>query len=378
MRADVIIVGGGLAGSAAAWRLSERGRHVVLLEAFEPGHKRGSSHGSARIFRRAYPDPLYIRLTGLARDLWQELAAQAGEECITFTGAVDAVGREPERMYRLLTEQGVAAGLLTPSEAAARWPGIVFGPDDGPVLYHPEGGVLDPDRAMAAMQRVAAASGADIRHRTPALIVEGNMVRTEDEEFTAPVVVVAAGAWLAPLLGAQVRLPPLEVTQTQYFVFEQAAPRDWPVFLHHSDPVMYALPAGAERPGAVKVAVHRQGTVTTADTRDGVVSDVARDLVRQFVVRALPGLDPEVKAEQTCLYTSTASEDFILDRHGPVVIASACSGHGAKFAPLTGEMIADLAEGKPQDERRFRLAAELPGTFLLQSASLLAGALFKP
>jgi sarcosine oxidase len=378
MRADVIIVGGGLAGSAAAWRLSERGRHVVLLEAFEPGHKRGSSHGSARIFRRAYPDPLYIRLTGLARDLWQELAAQAGEEFITLTGAVDAVGREPERMYRLLTEQGVPAELLTPSEAAARWPGIAFGPGDGPVLHHPEGGVLDPDRAMAAMRTLAADHGADIRHRTPALSVTGNTVRTEDEEFTAPVVVVAAGAWLAPLLGGQAWLPPLEVTQTQYFVFEQTTPRDWPVFLHHSDPVMYALPAGAERPGAVKVAVHRRGTVTTADTRDGVVSDGARDLVRQFVMSTLPGLDPEPAAEQTCLYTSTASEDFILDRHGPLVVASACSGHGAKFAPLTGELIADLADGKPQDERRFRLAAELPGTFLAQSASLLAGALLRP
>jgi monomeric sarcosine oxidase len=378
MRADVIIVGGGLAGSAAAWRLSERGRHVVLLEAFEPGHKLGSSHGSARIFRRAYPDPLYIRLTGLARDLWQELSMQVGEEFITITGAVDAGGQEPERMYRLLTEQGVPAELLTPSKAAARWPGIAFGPDDGPVLYHPEGGVLDPDRAMAAMQRLAAARGADIRHRTRALSVTGETVRTADEEFTAPVVVVAAGAWLAPLLGGQVRLPPLEVTQTQYFVFEQTKPREWPVFLRHSDPVLYALPAGSERPGALKVAVHGQGTVTTADTRDGVVNDGVRYLVRQFVMTSMPGLDPTPVAERTCLYTSTASEDFILDRRGPLVVASACSGHGAKFAPLTGELIADLADGKPQDERRFRLAAELPGTFPAQSASLLAGALLRP
>ena len=383
MRADVIIVGGGLAGSAAAWRLSERGRHVVLLEAFEPGHTRGSSHGSARIFRRAYPDPLYVRLTGLAGELWRELSAQAGEEFITITGAVDAgpraAGGVPERMYRLLTEQGVPAELLTAAEAARRWPGIAF--DDGPVLCHPEGGVLDPDRAMAAMQALAAARGADVRHSTPALSVTGNTVRTADEEFTAPVIVVAAGGWLAPLLGGQVRLPPLAVTQTQYFVFDQRTSRGWPTFIYHADPAVYALPAGAERPGAVKVGVHGQGTPTTAGTRDGVVSDVARDRVRQFVRGTMPGLDPEPVAEQTCLYTTTASEDFILDRYGPYVAASACSGHGAKFAPLTGELIADLADGKPQDERRFTLAAhtaELPGTFPAQSASLLAGALFRP
>lgn len=379
MRADAIIVGGGLAGSAAAWRLSERGRQVVLLEAFEPGHKRGSSHGSARIFRRAYPDPLYIRLTGLAGELWRELSAKAGQELVRITGSVDTGQEVPERMYRLLTEQGVPAELLTPAEAAARWPGIAFGPHDGPVLFHPEGGVLDPDLAMAAMQRLAAARGADVRHNTPALSVTGNTVRTADEEFTAPVVVVAAGAWLAPLLGGQLSLPPLKVTQIQYFVFDGAG--DWPTYICRRVPEWYALPAGSERPGAVKVGLNGHGAVTTADTRDGVVSDVAREEARQFVMSTMPGLDPEPRAEQTCLYTMTASEDFILDRHGPLVVASACSGHGAKFAPLTGELIADLADGKPQRERRFTLAAhtaELPGTFPAQSASLLAGALFRP
>lgn len=376
MRADVIVVGGGLAGSAAAWRLSERGRQVVLLEAFEAGHKRGSSHGSARIFRRAYPDPLYIRLTGLAGELWRELSDQAGQELVHVTGAVDTGPGVPERMYRLLTEQGVPAELLAQDEAAERWPGIAF--DRGDVLFHPEGGVLDPDRTMAAMQKLAAANGAGIRHSTPALSITGNTVRTEHEEFTAPVVVIAAGAWLAPLLGEQLRLPPLEVTQMQYFVFDQAWQADWPTYICNADPEWYALPAGSDRPGAIKVGLHGHGAVTTASTRDGVVNKAAREETRQFVRSKFPGLDPEPKAELTCLYTSTASKDFILDRQGPLVIASVCSGHGAKFAPLTGELIADLADGKPQDERRFRLVAELPGTFPTQSASLLAGALFRP
>ena len=88
-QADVVIIGAGLAGSAAARALASRGRAVVLLEAFQPGHRRGSSHGTARIFRRAYPDPLYVRLTGQAQVLWHQLADEAGEEFVSNTGAID-------------------------------------------------------------------------------------------------------------------------------------------------------------------------------------------------------------------------------------------------------------------------------------------------
>ena len=87
------------------------------------------------------------------------------------------------------------------------------------------------------------------------------------------------------------------------------------------------------------------GPVTTGDGRDGIVDPAGRERVRAFVRDTLVGLDPDPVGELTCLYTSTPTEDFILDRHGPFVICSACSGHGAKFAPLTGEIAADLACG---------------------------------
>src|ERR1700683_124346 len=103
-RADVLIIGAGLTGSAAAWGRASRGRSVTVLEAFQPGHQRGSSHGSARIFRRAYPDPLYVRLTGQAQRLWRQLSDQAGEELVVTTGAVDyGPAREQEKMHDILT-----------------------------------------------------------------------------------------------------------------------------------------------------------------------------------------------------------------------------------------------------------------------------------
>ncbi|MBV9383104.1 MAG: FAD-dependent oxidoreductase [Streptosporangiaceae bacterium] len=374
-RPDAVIVGAGLAGCAVAWALAGRGRSVVVIEAFEPGHRRGSSHGSARIFRRAYPDPLYVRLTGRAGRLWRRLEDEAGEELLHVTGGLDfGKGPGPEDMHGLLAANGVSAELLPPAAAAERWPGFAFGPAEGPVLYTGEAGVIDADRAMAAMRRVATRNGAVFRYETPALGVAaggvGAVVRTPDRSFAAPVVVVAAGAWLEPLLGGHIPLPPLTVTQQEAFHFAPAgipaggpAPpaAPWPTFIYHDDVAVYGLPAGrdGEAPGAVKVGEHGNGTVTTGDGRDGVISRAARERATRFARRRLPGLDPRPVGELTCLYTSTANEDFILDRRGPFIVCSACSGHGAKFAPLTGELVAALACGGPPPDPRFTLAAHL-------------------
>jgi sarcosine oxidase len=372
-RADLIVIGAGLAGSAAAWAASARGLSVVVLEAFGPGHRRGSSHGSARIFRRAYPDPLYVRLTGRAGELWRRLAAEAGEPLLLMTGGLDfGAQRNPELLHDVLTSCGVPASLLTPAEAAERWPYFSFD-GTGPVMFHADSGALDPERAMAAMLRLAAARGADVRFDTPVAHVEtaprgdGAMAHTDSGTFTAPVVAVAAGGWLPPLLEPLIPLPPLTVTQQQAFHFaprqeprEESAP--WPIFIFRdATDHCYGLPGGrdGEVPGAIKVGEHHNGKVTTAADRDGVVEPSARERVIAFAEKRLPGLDSAPVNELTCLYTTTANEDFILDRRGPLVIASACSGHGAKFAPLLGEIIADLAAGKPTPDPRFTLAAHL-------------------
>jgi monomeric sarcosine oxidase len=364
---DAVIIGAGLAGSAAAWALARRDRSVVVLEAFQPGHRRGSSHGSARIFRRAYPDPLYIRLTGEARRLWRRLADEAGEELVRVTGGLDfGPARKQEKMCEILGAFGVPVELMPPAAAAERWPGVAFG--DDPVMFHPDAGVIDAERAMSVMCALAQARGAQFHYGSPVLSVSasagGAVVRTADRSWHAPAVIVAAGAWLEPLLGGQVRLPPLVVTQQQIFHFAPRTPppplaRSRPVFIYHGEAVMYGLPAGrdGEVPGAVKIGRHGHGVITTGDDRDGIVSPAGREEARAFVRTTLEDLDPDPVGELTCLYTSTATEDFILDRQGPFVVCSACSGHGAKFAPLTGEIAADLACGDPSPDPRFTLAA---------------------
>ena len=373
-RVDAVIIGAGLAGSAAAWALARRGRSVVVLEAFGPGHRRGSSHGSARIFRRVYPDPLYVRLTGQAQRLWRQVADEAGEELILTTGGLDfGPAREQEKMYDVLRASGVPAELVPAASATERWPGVAFGSE--PVMFQPEAGVIDAERAMAAMRRLAQAHGAQIHFDSPALSVlaveSGAVVRTADGSWHAPAVVVAAGAWLEPLLRGLVALPPLVVTQQQAFHFAPRTPAGHraspaaagprPVFIYRGEVAMYGLSAGrdGEVPGAVKIGEHCRGAITTGDDRDGIVSPAGREQVRAFVRERLEDLDPDPVGELTCLYTSTATDDFILDRQGPFVVCSACSGHGAKFAPLTGEIAADLACGGRAPDPRFTLAAHL-------------------
>ncbi|WP_440081658.1 FAD-dependent oxidoreductase [Streptosporangium sp. LJ11] len=361
---EVAVIGAGLTGSATAWELARRGHAVTLIEAYDVGHRRGSSHGTSRIYRRAYADPEYVRLTGLAGERWRELENDTGTALLRVTGGVDlGAGRDPEGIARLLAEAGVPHELLSPGAAAERWPFMRF---EGPVLHHPEAGTADADAAVAAAVNRAAELGAQVltgvRFTDAEPLPCGRVrLRTEGPEVTAATVVVAAGPWLPELagrLGVPVGLPPLRVTQQQVFHFRSRDPdARWPVFVHTDGPQIYGLPSGGDggsRP-AVKVAQHDAGRPVTATARDGVVDPASRAVVTAHVRRWLPGLDPAPVSEASCLYTITPDEDFVLDRVGPVVIASPCSGHGAKFAPLIGQMTADLALGHTEPHPRFAL-----------------------
>lgn len=381
---DLVVVGAGLMGSATAWQAARRGLSVALVEQFAVGHDRGSSHGSARIVRRAYADPLYARLTGEAFDCWRELEEDTGTTLVRMTGGIDhGTPSHVRGVAATLGALGVEHELLDPSAARRRWPGMVFDTD---VLFHPQAGTVDAATAVLAATTRAAGLGATVRDRTQVLGLavrdDGVLVRTDRGEISAPRAVLAAGAWLEPLLAGSaaglprpVHLPALTVTEQHVFHFDRRpGVPEWPTVVHEDDVSTYSLPGGRDGgpAGARKVAEHglppsatRPGPgyrATSADTRSGVVDPAARDRVVAYVERWLPGLDPTPTAESTCLYTSTATEDFLLDRVGPLVLCSPCSGHGAKFAPLVGRLAVDLATGRTAGgaatvpEARFRLA----------------------
>src|SRR4051794_6465561 len=345
----VVIVGAGLAGAASAWALAQQNVPVVVLEQFAAGHAHGSSHGSARIVRRGYGDGLYVRLAGRAFELWNEIEAASGTSLLRMLGGLDfGERRRVPEVARLLADAGVPHEVLPAAEAAARWPGMEF---SGDVVYHPQAGTMDAAGAVRAMLSLAAAGGADVRHETAAVAVAGDGVRLADGSWLAArCVVVAAGGWVEPLLDGLVQLPPLRVTQQQIFHFPRLDPTQpaWPSVIHEPEGhAVYHLAGGQDGgPGDDrKIGEHDAGRATSAHDRDGVVDPESRERLVQYVQRWLPGLDPTPRAEATCLYTETPSEDFVLDRVGDIVVCSPCSGHGAKFAPLIGELVAGLVLG---------------------------------
>jgi len=343
-RYDVVVVGGGAMGAASARALAMRGHRVALVEQFEAGHDRGSSHGPSRIFRLAYQDASYVPLAQRALTLWRELSEECGTALLETTGGIDH--GPPEVLDEIadgLAARGAASRRLTATDAIQRWPGMHF---EDPVLLQPDAGRLNADATVRALHERAAALGVDVatgeRVDDVNVTSDGVEVVTSDRSLIGDVAVVAAGAWLpklAPSLGLKDELPELVVTQEQPAYYDAPDAERWPVFVHHGDRPHYGL----FTPGlGVKVGEHGTGVVVDPDDRPPADDERLRRL-SSYVGRWLPGADPSPTRVDTCLYTTTPDERFVLRRFGRVVVCSACSGHGFKFVPAVGERVAALA-----------------------------------
>ncbi len=357
MAYDVIVVGLGAMGSAAAAEAAGRGARVLGLDRYAPPHALGSSHGRSRIIREAYFEhPLYVPLVQRAYALWERLEERTGARLLVRTGGLMVGPPDGELVagaLRSAETHGLAHEVLTADEVRRRVPGF-RPPDDSVAVLEPRAGLLFPERAIAAQLGLAGSAGADLRLGEPVVswTADGDVVevRTAGGRYAAARLILAAGAWLGGLV-PELALP-LEIERAVLAWFGPSvptplyAPERFPIFLHELSPgrVWYGFPDTGH---GVKVAAHHHGEAVSrpeALRREVKPAEVAPlgDLVRAY----LPAAAGPCTETAACMYTNTPDSHFLIDAHPAhpaVLVASPCSGHGFKFSPAIGEILADLA-----------------------------------
>ena len=360
-----VVLGAGALGTATAYQLAKRGESVVLVERFEVGHDRGSSHGLARITRHSYAEPLYARLMPRAFDAWRELEADAGESVYIRTGGASICPPSSNYVARTaenLKEIGVAHRRMNGADWRRTCP-LFSTPDDYDVVFEPDAGLLSAARVVKLQLELAKRFGGDrfqmIDHceieridldaPRPTLVSNGLTIVGER-------LIVAAGAWVGKLFPELA--PSLRPTRQRVFYFrpDDSSPfavGRFPIFIFIDEigrDAFYGMPDFLGE--GVKAARHG-GPEVDPDGDSRTIQEEDREDTKRFLRKHLPILaDSPVAREEVCLYTSAFDEHFRLGfRPGraDVLVASPCSGHGFKFAALNGRILADLATSRQVD-----------------------------
>lgn len=358
MNYDVIIVGLGAMGSATAYHLAKGGLRVLGLDRFHSPHNFGSSHGLTRIIREAYFEhPLYVPLVQRAYELWAELEKQSGQQLLLRTGGLMIGPRDGVLVSgasRSAQEHKLAHEMLNSTALAQKLP--VFKVQDNPIaVWEPRAGILFPERAIQTHLDLAAKLGADLHFNEAVRKWEplGKCVRifTDSDFYTGNYLVFSSGAWMTSLLPA-LKLP-LTVERQVLYWFKPASQAEMfnsdrlPIFIRQyaSDKFFYGFPDLGD---GVKVAFHHQGGRVDPNSLSQEVEPKEVDEMRQVLSEYLPNANGELRSTAVCMYTNAPDEHFVLDHHPEfpqVVVASPCSGHGFKFSPAIGEIIAGMIHG---------------------------------
>jgi sarcosine oxidase len=357
---DVIVLGLGGMGSAAARHLARRGARVLGLEQFTPAHALGSSHGDTRIVRMAYFEaPEYVPLLRRAYELWDELEADTGQQLFVRAGALMIGAADSEVVRGTLASAEryyLPHELLDRTAMARRFPQFALRPGEQAV-FERNAGFVNPEVVVRAHLELAARDGAELRFETAVTSwradADGVVVNTAGGSFRGRRLVIAAGAWadrMAPGLGAPLRV----ARRVMHYLQPVASAADFavdrfPVYVYETGArdAIYGFP-WVDDPGAgVKAGFHYRGGDIDPDTVDRAVSAGEQEEMRAALARHIPGLAGAHLATKVCMYTLTPDEHFVIE-HLPghdarVVVAAGFSGHGFKFTPVVGEILADLA-----------------------------------
>lgn len=356
MRADVIVVGLGVMGSAALWRLARRGANVVGFDQYDPPHSYGSSHGESRIIRTAYYQaPQYVPLVQDAFELWRQLERETAQKLMFMTGALtigDRSGPLVGAVRRSVLEHALPHEVLDVQIMRSRYPQHHL--DDGDIgIYDPGGGYLLAESAVSAMLGRAKALDAQVftGTRVNDISVDADRVSVTvgDTTHHARHIIIAVGPWIQTFLSALGLPLSVERQVLVWFAIEQPelyVPHRFPVFIREvaGNRIRYGFPSLDGQ--CIKLAVHHEGKQAEPADVDREVNEEDLVPLRGFIQSYLPGVDKHVLRAEVCLFTNAPNEDFLIgapDGMSGLTILSPCSGHGFKFAPIIGDIAADLS-----------------------------------
>ena len=340
----VAVVGAGICGSSAARYIAIRGHDVALFEQFSLGHDLGSSHGNSRIVRKAYPDPFYTECMAQAYPLWRELERQADRRLFYEVGLLyygKANSPNVRSLARGLKDLEVDHESLAPRDSAKKLPNLHL-EDDEIGIWTPDAGWVDAKAAVEANLSVLRSLGGVILPDYP--------VHWEQLERDFDTFVVCPGPWIRQFVPVPVR------TSLQTFGYVASnRPQEGPVWIEDGPLGMYGFPTELDRID-FKVGVHELGRDVTESDLDRTPSEEHAEEIRRLALRRFGIKNAKLNLVKGCIYTSTIDEDFLLGRIGERgFFASACSGHGFKFGPWIGKLLAAFADGDddPENYPRF-------------------------
>jgi sarcosine oxidase len=358
---DAIVLGLGGMGSATVHQLAARGKRVLGLDQFSPPHEQGSSHGKNRVIRQAYfEDPAYVPLLLRTYELWRALERDSAQQLLTITGGLmlgTAESAVVAGSLRSAREHDLPHELLDAADIRRRYP--LFAPEQDTVaLFEKSAGFVRPEEAVRAHLALATKYGATLQFEETVVnwkASDGSVrVTTTRGTYEAGQLVICAGPWLGKLT-ADLALP-LQIERQVQFWFEPSGgiepflPERFPIWLWETPDGRhpYGLPALDDARG-VKVSMHHGGRnpICTPNTVDRSVGEQEIEAARRTIASRIPALNGRCLHAVTCLYTNTPDGHFIVDRHPAhtnVLIVSPCSGHGFKFCPVIGEIVADFVE----------------------------------
>ncbi len=350
---DLIIIGAGAMGSAAAYHAARASLKPLLLEQFEIGHKNGSSHGGSRITRYANTEAEECRAIPATFEMWRELEQESGQQLLDMTGSL-FVGPTDEAFLvdsrSALKANDFEYRHLESNELASEYPQFNL-PTNWVGLYQENAGRLNANACVQAMVNQALARGATLKENCAVAEIKpaiggSTLLLANGEQLLAKRLIITAGPWAPGLLGPLLsETPEFKVTRQQVAYFpvdqEQLYRRDkFPIFVFAAKPNIYGFPI-LEMPGYVKIALENETLTTDPNSPREIMEDNIQDLCAA-VARYFNGVSPEPVNIESCLYTETPGRKFVIERHPVfpnIAYGTGFSGRGFKFSIEVGHRL---------------------------------------